>query len=72
MSLIRIGCLVPFNEPRLLNQSRSVDAAASPSFIPIENGRIRSLASLMNAIILMAMLSMLTVPYMLVLVVLFP
>lgn len=52
-----IGCLVPYDDPRLLNGSSSVDAAASPLVIAIENGGIRGLPSLMNAIILIALLS---------------
>lgn len=52
-----IGCLVPYDDPRLLNGSSSVDAAASPLVIAIENGGIHGLPSLMNAIILIALLS---------------
>lgn len=52
-----IGCLVPSNDARLMNGSSSVDAAASPLVIAIENGGIRGLPSLMNAIILIALLS---------------
>lgn len=52
-----IGCLVPYNDPRLLNGSSSVDAASSPLVIAIENGAIKGLPSLMNAIILIAIIS---------------
>lgn len=52
-----IGCLVPYNDPRLLNGSSSVDAASSPLVIAIENGSIKGLPSLMNAIILIAIIS---------------
>lgn len=52
-----IGCLVPYNDERLLNGNSSVDAAASPLVIAIENGGIKGLPSLMNAIILIAILS---------------
>ncbi|CAL9728106.1 histidine permease [Monosporozyma unispora] len=55
--LTLIGCLVPYNDPRLLNGSSSVDAAASPLVIAIENGGIKGLPSLMNAIILIAIVS---------------
>lgn len=55
--LVLIGCLVPYNDPRLLNGSSSVDAAASPLVIAIENGAIKGLPSLMNAIILIAVIS---------------
>lgn len=55
--LTLVGCLVPYNDPRLLNASSSVDAAASPLVIAIENGGIKGLPSLMNAIILIAIVS---------------
>ncbi|AMD19255.1 HBR354Wp [Eremothecium sinecaudum] len=52
-----IGCLVRSDDPRLLRGSSSVDVAASPLVIAIENGGVRGLPSLMNAIILIAILS---------------
>ncbi|CCD23955.1 amino acid permease NDAI_0C02950 [Naumovozyma dairenensis CBS 421] len=52
-----IGCLVPFDDPRLLNGSSSVDAAASPLVISIKNAGIKGLDSLMNAIILISIVS---------------
>ena len=55
--LTLIGCLVPSNDPRLLSGSSSVDAASSPLVIAIENGGIKGLPSLMNAIILIAVVS---------------
>ncbi|EDO17916.1 hypothetical protein Kpol_1010p32 [Vanderwaltozyma polyspora DSM 70294] len=55
--LTLIGCLVPYDDPRLLNGSSSVDVASSPLVIAIENGGIKGLPSLMNAIILIAVLS---------------
>lgn len=55
--LTLIGCLVPYNDSRLMNGSSSVDAASSPLVIAIENGKIKGLPSLMNAIILIAILS---------------
>ena len=55
--LTLVGCLVPSNDPRLLNGTSSVDVAASPLVIAIENGGIKGLPSLMNAIILIAVLS---------------
>ncbi|KAL3237435.1 histidine permease [Nakaseomyces bracarensis] len=55
--LTLVGCLVPYNDPRLLNGSSSVDAAASPLVIAIENGGIKGLPSLMNAVILIAIVS---------------
>ena len=55
--LTLVGCLVPSDDPRLLHGSSSVDVAASPLVIAIENGGIKGLPSLMNAIILIAVLS---------------
>ncbi|CCD24530.1 histidine permease NDAI_0D02160 [Naumovozyma dairenensis CBS 421] len=55
--LTLIGCLVPYDEPRLLSGSSSVDAASSPLVIAIENGGIKGLPSLMNAIILISIIS---------------
>lgn len=55
--LTLIGCLVAYTDPRLLNGSSSVDAASSPLVIAIENGGIKGLPSLMNAIILIAVVS---------------
>ncbi|CCF58339.1 hypothetical protein KAFR_0E01850 [Kazachstania africana CBS 2517] len=55
--LTLVGCLVPYNDSRLLNAATSVDAAASPLVIAIENGGIKGLPSLMNAIILIAIVS---------------
>ena len=55
--LTLVGCLVPYNDSRLLNGSSSVDAASSPLVIAIENGGIKGLPSLMNAIILIAIIS---------------
>ncbi|CCE61543.1 hypothetical protein TPHA_0A04700 [Tetrapisispora phaffii CBS 4417] len=55
--LTLIGILVPYNDKRLLSGSSSVDASASPLVIAIENAGIKGLPSLMNAIILIALLS---------------
>lgn len=55
--LTLVGCLVPYNDEKLLNGTSSVDVAASPLVIAIENGGIKGLPSLMNAIILIAVLS---------------
>ncbi|AET39800.1 histidine permease Ecym_4789 [Eremothecium cymbalariae DBVPG len=52
-----IGCLVRHDDPKLLSASSSVDVAASPLVIAIENGGIQGLPSLMNAIILIAIIS---------------
>lgn len=52
-----IGCLVPYNDPRLLNGNSSVDITASPFVIAINNGGIKVLPDIMNAVILLAVVS---------------
>lgn len=55
--LTLIGLLVPYDDEQLLSGSSSVDAKASPFVIAIQNGGIRGLPSVMNAVILIAVLS---------------
>jgi amino acid transporter len=55
VSLTLIACLVPHSDPRLLGAT-SVDATASPFVIAIVNGGISGLPSVMNAVILIAVL----------------
>ncbi|GKT48324.1 general amino-acid permease GAP1 [Colletotrichum spaethianum] len=57
VALTLIGLLVPYDEKRLLGANSSVDAAASPFVIAIENAKIDILPSVMNAVILIAVLS---------------
>lgn len=57
VSLILIGLLVPYNNHRLLNGSSSADATASPFVIAIENAGIDVLPSVMNVVIMIAVLS---------------
>ena len=57
VSLTIVGLLVPFKDPRLLNGSSSADAKASPFVISIANAGISGLPSVMNAVILIAVLS---------------
>jgi amino acid transporter len=57
VSLTLVGLLVPYNDPRLINGTSSVDAKASPFVIAIRNAGIDSLPSVMNAVILIAVLS---------------
>lgn len=57
VSLLLVGLLVPWNDDRLLNGSSSADAAASPFVIAIDNAHISGLPSVMNAVILIAVLS---------------
>lgn len=57
VSLLLVGLLVPYNDPRLINGATSVDAKASPFVIAIYNAGISGLPSVMNAVILIAVLS---------------
>ncbi|QLL31766.1 hypothetical protein HG536_0B06340 [Torulaspora globosa] len=56
LCLLLIGMLVPYNDPRLIGAS-SVDAAASPFVIAIVNAGIKGLPSVINVVILIAVLS---------------
>jgi amino acid transporter len=56
LSLTLVGLLVPYDDKRLLT-SGSANAAASPFVISIQNAGIEVLPSLMNLVILMAVLS---------------
>ncbi|CAI6038941.1 unnamed protein product [Clonostachys chloroleuca] len=57
LCLVVIGLLVPYNSPDLLNGSGSADANASPFVISIRNAGINGLPSVINAVILMSILS---------------
>ena len=57
VSLTLIGLLVPYNDERLLSGSSSADAAASPFVIAINNAGISVLPSVMNVVIMIAVLS---------------
>lgn len=52
-----IATLVPYNDGRLMNATSSVDATTSPFVIAIVNGGIQGLPSVINAVILIAVLS---------------
>lgn len=54
--LLLIGLLVPYNNPRLIGAS-SVDAAASPFVIAVVEHGIKGLPSVVNVVILIAVLS---------------
>jgi amino acid transporter len=56
VSLTLVGLLVPYTEPRLL-QEGSANAAASPFVIAIRNAGIKVLPSIMNTVIMIAVLS---------------
>jgi yeast amino acid transporter len=57
ISLSIVGCLVPYNNPQLLNGTSSVDVKASPFVIAIQNAGINVLPSIMNVVILISVLS---------------
>ena len=57
MSLTLVGLLVPYTDPKLLSGSSSADATASPFVIAIENAGISGLPSVMNVVIMIAVLS---------------
>lgn len=57
VTLLLVGLLVPYNEPRLLTGQSSVDASASPFVIAVESAGSTILPSVMNAVILVAVLS---------------
>ncbi|CAI4034795.1 hypothetical protein SMKI_11G2460 [Saccharomyces mikatae IFO 1815] len=56
LSLLMIGLLVPYNDKNLIGAS-SVDAAASPFVIAIKTHGIKGLPSVVNVVILIAVLS---------------
>ncbi|KIW13534.1 hypothetical protein PV08_08722 [Exophiala spinifera] len=57
VSLTIVGCIVPYTDPELLNGSSSTDANASPFVIAVKNAGITAVPSIMNAVILIAVLS---------------
>ena len=57
VSLTIVGVLVPYNDENLLNGSSSSDANASPFVIAVRNAGISGVPSIMNAVILIAVLS---------------
>jgi len=56
ISLTLVGLLVPYTDPRLIGTSSS-DAKASPFVIAIANAGIKGLDSVMNVVIMIAVLS---------------
>lgn len=57
VALTVVGLLVPYTDQRLLNDSSSVNAKASPFVIAITNAGINGLPSVFNAVIMIAVLS---------------
>ncbi|POR36526.1 General amino-acid permease GAP1 [Tolypocladium paradoxum] len=57
VALTLVGLLVPYDDSRLLGANSSADAKASPFVIAIEEAGIQVLPSVMNVVILIAVLS---------------
>ncbi|KAH8698294.1 putative amino acid permease [Talaromyces proteolyticus] len=57
VALTVVGLLVPYTEPKLMNGKSSADASASPFVIAIETAGISGLPSVMNVVIMIAVLS---------------
>lgn len=57
VSLVIVGLLVPYNDPRLLNGASDADAKASPFVISIKNAGLAGLDSVFNVVIMIAVLS---------------
>ncbi|KAJ6148080.1 general amino acid permease Gap1-Penicillium chrysogenum [Penicillium chrysogenum] len=57
VSLTLVGLLVRYDDERLISGSSSADAKASPFVIAIENAGIKALPSIMNVVIMIAVLS---------------
>lgn len=57
LTAVVIGCLVPYTDDRLLSGASSEDIASSPFVIAINNGGIKVLPDIMNAVILVAVVS---------------
>ncbi|KAL6240460.1 histidine permease [Rhinocladiella similis] len=57
VSLTIVSVLVPYDDPQLLNGSSSSDANASPFVIAVRNAGIQAVPSIMNVVILLAVLS---------------
>ncbi|KAH7130842.1 amino acid permease/ SLC12A domain-containing protein [Dactylonectria macrodidyma] len=57
VAILLVGLLIPSNEPRLINGKNNADASASPFVIAIESAGTTILSSVMNAVILIAVIS---------------
>ncbi|UKZ53819.1 hypothetical protein TrVGV298_007619 [Trichoderma virens] len=57
VALTLVGLLVPYNDPKLTGSNNNADAHASPFVIAITSAGIDVLPSVMNAVILVAVLS---------------
>ena len=56
-SIFIVGCIVPYTHPQLLSSEHSADVRASPFVIAIREAGIKGLPSVINAVILIAALS---------------
>lgn len=56
VSLTVVGCIVPYDDPKLLGAD-STDASASPFVVAVGNAGIKAVDSVMNVVILIAVLS---------------
>lgn len=56
-SIFIVGCIVPYTNPQLLGGSHATDVRASPFVIAIKEAGIKGLPSVINAVILIATLS---------------
>ncbi|RMZ81956.1 hypothetical protein DV737_g2248, partial [Chaetothyriales sp. CBS 132003] len=57
VSLLLVGTLVSYTDPRLLNGKSSADAKASPFVISIQDANIQALPGVMNVVIMISVLS---------------
>lgn len=57
VALTLVGLLVPYTDPRLIGGRNNADATASPFVIAIQEAGIQVLPSVMNSVILIAVLS---------------
>jgi yeast amino acid transporter len=57
VALTLVGLLVPYDDPRLLDAKSQADVTASPFVIAIQDAGIDVLPSIMNTVILMAVMS---------------
>lgn len=57
VSLAIVGCLVPYNDPRLISGNNTADVRASPFVIALETAGIKGFPSVLNAAVLIATLS---------------
>ena len=57
ISLLLVGLLVPYNDKRLTSGTSSADARASPFVLAIVDAGIKGLPSVMNVVIMIAVLS---------------